>query len=255
MQDWVTPVAQVVNFLVLVWLLRRFLYGPIVRVMDERQERVTSELREAKAREQAAEELGTKLEQDRAEFEASREQVLAKAHAEAHAEALRIHEEARAEADAARKRWHESLSREEADVLSAVRRRLAKEIGAVSIAALRDLADDDLQRRAIAVFTRKLAALSDADAKSLAKEARREGALTVRCACEADAETREQVTRALRERLGELPETRWVDDDELGFGLRVETNGRELGWSATDYLEGVGERLQATLEQRTEPQG
>ena len=166
-----------------------------------------------------------------------------------------MHEEARAEADAARKRWHESLSREQADVLSAVRRRLAREIGTVSIAALRDLADDDLQRRAIAVFTRKLAALSDADAEALAEEARREGALTVRCACKADDQTRDQVSNALRERLGELPETRWVDDDTLGFGLRVETNGRELGWSAADYLDGVSERLQGTLEQRTEPQG
>lgn len=255
MQDWVTPVAQVVNFLVLVWLLRRFLYGPIVRVMDERQARVTSELRDAQAREEAAEELRSQLEADRAEFDASREQVLAKARSDAHAEALRMHEEARAEADAARKRWHESLSREQADVLSAVRRRLAREIGTVSIAALRDLADDDLQRRAIAVFTRKLSALSDADAEALAEEARREGALTVRCACKADDQTRDQVSDALHERLGELPETRWVDDDTLGFGLRVETNGRELGWSAADYLDGVSERLQGTLEQRTEPQG
>jgi F-type H+-transporting ATPase subunit b len=252
MQDWITPVAQVVNFLVLVWLLKHFLYGPIVRVMEERQERVTAALRDAVSREQAAEELNESLRRDREEFEASREQLLAKARADAHVEALRMHEEARVESEAARKRWHESLHREQADVLGAVRRRLAGEIGTVSIAALRDLADDDLQRRAIAVFARKLAALSDADAESLAEEARREGTLTVRCACDADAETRDGVVAALRERLGELPEPTWVDDPDLGFGLRIETNGRELGWSAADYLDGVNERLQATLEQRTE---
>jgi len=34
--DWFTVIAQIINFLVLVYLLKRFLYGPIIRVIDER---------------------------------------------------------------------------------------------------------------------------------------------------------------------------------------------------------------------------
>ena len=40
--DWFTVVAQVVNFLILVWLLKRFLYKPILRAIDEREKRPTS---------------------------------------------------------------------------------------------------------------------------------------------------------------------------------------------------------------------
>ena len=32
--DWFTVAAQVVNFLVLMWLLKRFLYKPIVYAID-----------------------------------------------------------------------------------------------------------------------------------------------------------------------------------------------------------------------------
>jgi F-type H+-transporting ATPase subunit b len=251
MPAWVTPVAQVANFLVLVWLLRRFLYGPIVRIMDERQQKVTSALRDAETREQAAEERDAQLDRDRAQFEASREQLLADAREQAQAEAQHIHEDARAEADAARERWQESLRREQADVLNAVRLGLASEVGKIASAALRDLADADLLQSVMATFARKLDQLPDADAAALAEEARREGSLTVRSALVTDDATRRHLRDALRARLGELPRLHWVADESLGFGLRVETNGRELGWSATDYLDGVSERLHTTLEQRT----
>jgi F-type H+-transporting ATPase subunit b len=34
--DWFTVGAQVLNFLILVWLLKRFLYGPILDAIDAR---------------------------------------------------------------------------------------------------------------------------------------------------------------------------------------------------------------------------
>ncbi|MBV8276588.1 MAG: F0F1 ATP synthase subunit B, partial [Verrucomicrobia bacterium] len=45
--DWFTVVAQAINFLVLVWLLRRFLYKPIVTAMDAREQKIASQLRDA----------------------------------------------------------------------------------------------------------------------------------------------------------------------------------------------------------------
>ena len=35
--DWFTVLAQVINFFVLVWLLKRFLFKPIVSAMDARE--------------------------------------------------------------------------------------------------------------------------------------------------------------------------------------------------------------------------
>ena len=41
--DWFTVVAQVVNFLILVWLLKRFLYKPILDAIDAREKRIAKE--------------------------------------------------------------------------------------------------------------------------------------------------------------------------------------------------------------------
>jgi len=43
--DWFTIVAQALNFLILVWLMKRFLYKPILHAIDEREKRIATELR------------------------------------------------------------------------------------------------------------------------------------------------------------------------------------------------------------------
>ncbi len=48
--DWFTVVAQALNFLILVWLLKRFLYKPILNALDAREKRIAAELADADAR-------------------------------------------------------------------------------------------------------------------------------------------------------------------------------------------------------------
>ncbi len=52
--DWLTVSAQIVNFLVLVWLLQHFLYKPVIDAMDRRQQSIADNINEAKNREQTA---------------------------------------------------------------------------------------------------------------------------------------------------------------------------------------------------------
>jgi F-type H+-transporting ATPase subunit b len=48
--DWFTVGAQALNFLILVWLLKRFLYKPILHAIDEREKRIAAELADADAK-------------------------------------------------------------------------------------------------------------------------------------------------------------------------------------------------------------
>ena len=44
--DWFTVGAQAVNFLILVWLLKRFLYEPVLAAIDAREKKIAAELAE-----------------------------------------------------------------------------------------------------------------------------------------------------------------------------------------------------------------
>ena len=52
--NWFTVAAQVVNFLILLYLLKRFLYRPILGAMEERERRIASAMEEATKAEEAA---------------------------------------------------------------------------------------------------------------------------------------------------------------------------------------------------------
>ena len=48
--DWFTVVAQAINFLILVWLLKRFLTNPSCCAIDEREKGIAAQLAEAEAK-------------------------------------------------------------------------------------------------------------------------------------------------------------------------------------------------------------
>jgi len=45
--NWGLLIAQIFNVVILVWLLSRFLYQPVLRMLNERTERIQNSLREA----------------------------------------------------------------------------------------------------------------------------------------------------------------------------------------------------------------
>ena len=48
--NWFTVIAQIINFFLLVWLLRKFLYKPILDAIDEREKKIVSQIADAEAK-------------------------------------------------------------------------------------------------------------------------------------------------------------------------------------------------------------
>jgi hypothetical protein len=57
--DWFTVGAQALNFLILVWLMKRFLYKPILHAIDAREKRIAAELADADAKKAEAKRSAT----------------------------------------------------------------------------------------------------------------------------------------------------------------------------------------------------
>ena len=97
--DWVTVGAQALNFLILVWLMRRFLYKPILGAIDAREKRIAAELADADAKKAEAQKERDEFQQKNEEFDQQRAALLRRATDEAKAERQRLIEEARGSAD------------------------------------------------------------------------------------------------------------------------------------------------------------
>ncbi|MBK5105783.1 MAG: F0F1 ATP synthase subunit B, partial [Burkholderiales bacterium] len=110
--DWFTVLAQVVNFLILVWLLKRFLYRPILDAIDAREQRIARELADADAKKAEAQTERDEFQHKNEAFEQQRAALMNTATEEAKTERLRLLDEARQAADALSAKRQETLGNE-----------------------------------------------------------------------------------------------------------------------------------------------
>ncbi len=83
--DWTSLALQTINVLVLLWLLQRFLYRPVIAVLERRRAEIDKKRTDVETAQHAADEARRAAESERAALVAQREQNLAKVQAEAEA--------------------------------------------------------------------------------------------------------------------------------------------------------------------------
>ncbi len=73
--SWSTFLLEIINFLVLVWILKRFLYKPVLNVIERRRADIEGRLTEAADRQREAEALKSGYEHRLADWEQERQQA------------------------------------------------------------------------------------------------------------------------------------------------------------------------------------
>ena len=236
--DWFTVTAQVVNFLVLVYLLKRFLYGPIITAMDRREHRIGTRLREAEERVQQADSEALTYRAKQQDLERKREALLAEAKEAAEGQRAVLLDQLRKEVDETRKRWTAEVERERRAFLREVREQIGEQVCAVARRSLRDLANAELEERIIREFGGRLRALGDSKKQALAEAARAPGpGVTVVSTFDIPQALRSEVVMLLHEQL--------ASDIEIRFELLAP--GRKVAWSIDSYLQNLETDLSEAL--------
>jgi F-type H+-transporting ATPase subunit b len=243
--DWFTVAAQIINFLLLVWLLKRFLFGRILRAIETRERGIAQRLAEADAKDTAAAEQLALYQAKLHEFEQQRQELLAQAKLEAGKQQAALLAEAREQVRALGANWETDLDRERNSFLTDLRRRAATEILALARQTVADLACVDIQRCAVQVFLEKIRALDQDACLALSK-----GELEIRTAFDMPEAMRAEVQQALRERLDAPVTVRFERAPGVGLGIELRGNGWRIGWNSESYLERLEEDLREALEQR-----
>ncbi len=235
--DWFTVAAQVLNFVVLVWLMKRYLYAPILEAIDARERRIAEKLGAAGREEDAAREEREALSSERDALVAGRAAARARAEQEAATERERLLGEGRKAAEEASRARKGALERELDDLRRDLVRRTREEVFAIAQKALGDLSTTSLESQAIVVFTARLRALPADEKESL------RGALSdpsaravVRSAFELPAAQRSAVEAVLRELAPDAPAPRFEVAPDRVCGVELVAGGRKIAWNIASYL-------------------
>jgi F-type H+-transporting ATPase subunit b len=247
--DWFTVGAQALNFIILVWLLKRFLYQPILNAIDAREQRISAQLADAQAKKAEASAEREQFQRKNEALEQQRAILLSKATEEANAERQRLIGEARAAAEALSVKRQAALRDDAANLSHAIRCRTQQEVFAIARKALSDLATSGLEERICEVFARRLGILDGKTKQDLAVALKTsaEPAL-VRSALELPAAQRAALQSALDETFAAEVPLRFEVAPQLVSGIEFVVGGQKIAWSISDYLasmeKGVGEFLE-----------
>jgi F-type H+-transporting ATPase subunit b len=239
--DAFTLIAQLVNFAVLLLLLRQFLFRPIQRVMAERERRIAAAHEDAARARADAEAQAAELRRERADLQAHRRERLAEVEREVERTRGQHLAEVRAEADAARAAWRADLDRQHAEVEDALRRGAAVVLADALRRGWRELADEDLEARALTTFGRRLRELDGATRAALA-DAAAAGPVVVTTAFDPTASQRDALAAALQEALGAPVEPAFERDAELLAGATLRAGDLRVGWSVRAHVDELERR-------------
>ena len=222
--NWTTFAFQIVNFLILVWILKRFLYRPVLNVIERRREAVAKTLSDAQAMHEQALARQETYDQRLSAWDRERETAREQLHREIEEERRRL---TRALAD------NLEQEREKARVLAQrdadeARRRVQESAmrmgGGFASRLLSRVAGPELEARLIALVEEDVAQLPADRAEALCQGfAEGEGVIEVASAFELSEDQRRQLQQALGVVLGGNVACQWRyrRDEQLLAGLRI----------------------------------
>jgi F-type H+-transporting ATPase subunit b len=247
--DWFVLFCQVFNFLLLVYLLKRFLYGRIIKAMDDREAKIAARFAAAEEMKVKATEAAELYEKRNQSLNEAKDQMLNEATMAADAKRKELMEKVREEVDQVKARWQDMLVREQDAFFYDLRQRAAKQLFATARKALSDLADADLEERIIDEFIRRIQALDEEKSIQMRNAIRSGGnKVIIQSAFDIPGSRQQQIEGALKKQITNGFTLRYMKQPEIVSGIELRVNGHKIAWSLNEYLETLVESLTETLQ-------
>jgi F-type H+-transporting ATPase subunit b len=246
--DWLTVGAQIVNFLILIYLLKRFLYQPVMNAMAKREQRIADRLTEARQREEEANQEKDEYQHKNREFEQQRQELFEQAKTQSEQQRQQLLEEARHAVEQTRSQWQQEMERERQNFYKAVSSQTAQAIVGGVRRVLADLADAKLEERIVHQFLQRLQSLDGQNRQRLVEATEdntREVLITT--SFEPDETVRSRITQAVRQLMGQQTQVNFARSEELLSGIELNTGDHTLGWNMAEYLDEIKADLEKTL--------
>ena len=245
--DNFTIIAQLINFLILIWLLKRFLYGPILAAIDAREQRLRDQQQQALSEQDAARSRHQQLAQMQQQLQEQQQQLLQETRDQAEQERQRLIEQSRKEIISLREQWQQRLTSEQQEVVTRLQQNTEQAMLQTLKAIVTELATSNLQQAMVATFIQRLASLDEKQLNLLrGQPINQQSAYKIVSAKALSASETEQLEEAIT-KLTEAGSFHYTLNSELLCGIELHHNGHKLSWSLAGHLERLHRNL-ATLD-------
>ena len=246
--NWFTVIAQIVNFLILVWLLKRFLYKPVLKAIDDRERKIAAQLKDAAVKKASAQQEEDLFRQKNETFDKERAAKMNGLLEETNSEKLRLFEEVRNESNKLRLKYEDSLKQQERQMTEMFKRKTRDEVFAIAGKTLGDLANVNLEEQTVNAFIKKIQGLGDEDRSNFKKAFDgNDKTITIKSAFELSPSSKSELEKAIGRITGQQNEFHYRSSPELISGIEIDTTSYQLSWNIESYLDALNNNI-ATKE-------
>ncbi|MEJ2566545.1 MAG: F0F1 ATP synthase subunit delta [Gammaproteobacteria bacterium] len=242
--DWTTFILEIVNFLVLVWILRRFLYRPVMNVVAQRRAAITQDLQAAQATQEQAKSLQAQYENRLADWQQEREMARQQLRDEIEAERQKLLAQLQTELAEQRHKEQVLAQRRDENLLREARHQAQALTTQFAARLLGRLAAPDLEERLLQMLLEDLPRLPEAQRKTLAAAQRDSQApVQVSSAFPMNEAQRQALGAALQQTLDTAVACEFLEDPALLAGVSVHIGSHYLQANLKEELRFFGDVL------------
>lgn len=245
--NWFTVVAQVLNFFILVWLLRRYLYTPILKAIDDRERNISARLNDADVKKATAKKEQDDFHQKNVDFDQQKKDRMKKVVSETAAEREKLLNQARLDAESLAKLLATAAKEQQHHQHLELTRKIKEEVFAISRNVLADLATVELEEPLIHAFIKRLKALKGKELNAF-KAAFEESSdsITVCSAFALPQQLQKELNQVIDDVLSTSTSVRFESTPAVIGGIELRTHEYKLAWSVSEYLRGFEEIVSQT---------
>lgn len=232
--DWFTVVAQILNFLILIWLLKKLLFRPIMNAMERRELGISGRLQQAHLQKADAEALQQQYQQHLQQLQTEKDAMMLQAREEAENEKTALLQCLNDEIQRKKAQFETEIQQQQQGLGGQISRALTEKTLALSDSLLRQLAGQSLEQHIIDHFLAHLTGLPEQEQNAVRQTLLQHSATII---------SRFQLDQATRQKLED-----WVNEfapgcelafsqrDSLICGIALEAGGHSWEWTIERYL-------------------
>lgn len=243
--DWFTVAAQVVNFLILLVLLKIFLFDKIKSAMAQREDNIQDRFDKAEKQQQEARKQKDQYSQKMQSLEDEWDKKMENADQEAREKRDQLIQDARQEVDTMKKDWQNALEKEKASFFDRFQKQTAQVIFDTVKKTLSELADTDAQDQAVKQF---LSRFEELDKEKLPDTLEEPPRVSTGFALSEKQQT--SIQKVLSKQRSDMKKVVFDVRPELVFGVALAAGDKKITWHAQDYLGTLEKELNQAIEGR-----
>ncbi|MBP5344302.1 MAG: F0F1 ATP synthase subunit delta [Alphaproteobacteria bacterium] len=237
--DWVTFGAQIVNLFVLIWLLKRFLYHPILEVIDKRQAEINAQVKSAQDAKNQVDQEKAEWEKEKAHFDDMRQKRLNDLALEEQNLHKQLNVDIHKQEQEKRSQLQQNLDTEVKAIQDEMRSIIAHQFVAFSQKLLQELTQGTPFDTVIQTITNKINKLDKKQKLELEKNLLKQNVINITSSNQLSKKQQQELLKTFKKvcPINAKTKVMWKVDSDLILGLEIYVGNSLIEWNLKNYLD------------------